>query len=123
MVHLKISRKEKVSKNWLIETCIRNGFHEKQEKIFRKNIEYLISKRILIFLFIIYLKIQISISENPVITLKIKKGTYSIINSNFKQYLLKVIINDVIMENTKISYDFTKEDNNVTLKFNSQINN
>ena len=123
MVHLKISRKTKVSKNWLIETYIRNSFHEKQEKIFRKNIKYLISKRILIFLFIIYLKIQISISENPVIILKIKKGTHSIINSNFKQYLLKVIINNRRKTATKTSYDLTEEDNNVTLILNSQIDN
>ena len=34
-----------------------------------------------------YIKIQISICENPVITLKIAKGQNSFINNNFKNYL------------------------------------
>ena len=83
MVHYKISSKTKVSKNCFIETCIKTIFYEKKENIFSSKIKYLKSKRILIFLFRLYLKIHISISENPVIRLKIKNGYNQIINSNF----------------------------------------
>jgi len=123
MVHYKINSKTKVSKNCLIETCIKYIFYEKKEKIFSSNIKYLKSKRILIFLFILYLKIHISISENPVIRLKIKKGYNQIINSNFTKYLLEVHINDINNTNIDNYYYCTEEDNNVTLILNSQINN
>ena len=103
------------SKNYLIEICNNNIYVEKYEKGFSFK-KYLMSNRILIILFILYLKFQISISNNPIITLQINNiGNNTIIYKDFKEYLLEVYINDINMTNIDNSYNFTEENN--TVKF------
>ena len=98
-------------------------FHQK-EKIFKRNLKNSNIKRILIILFTLYIKIQLSECDNPIITLKIKsKGNISIINEAFKNYLLDEYINDQKHGNIETFYDFTEKDNTVKLILNSQINN
>ncbi len=92
------------SQNLSIKANKKSFIHEKQEKL--KNIK---NKRIIIFFIILYIKIKISICDNPVITIKIEKGKNSFINNNFKKYLSEIYINDINITHIDTSYDFTED--------------
>ena len=96
-------------------------------KIKEKNINDItknsINKKILFILFIFFIKIQIYICDNPVITLKIQSGVNSIIYKDFKNYISEVYINDTNMENIETSYNFTQNGTIVKIILNSQITN
>ena len=124
MVDYEINHIIDSSQNCLIESNKKNIIFGKKEKTFKYLTKNLISKKRLLFLFIIlYLNIQNCLCENPVIIIKIAKGQNSFIYRDFKNYLLEVKINDEIMENSITSYTFTEEENTVKLTLNSQINN
>ena len=73
MVDSEIKQTLKVFKNYRIETSMKEYISEKAPKTFRYGVKNTLSKRILIILFILSLNIQVSICDNPVITIKIKK--------------------------------------------------
>ena len=114
------------SKNYLVETNKRINYFEKQIKFFKYNPKNIINKRILIILFLLYIKIQISISDNPVIILKINKsGRNKIISINYLKNLSDVIINDIKVETKKNEtlYEFDKSESTVTIILKSQLTN
>ena len=113
-----------VSQKILIETNKNEYFFDRQERTFRQSIKYVINKRILIRIFVLYLMFQVIISDNSIITLKIQNtGNNSFIYQDFKEYLSEVYINDENLENIETYYNFTEENNTIKLIFNSQINN
>ena len=115
---------ENVPPNFFFKNSQKILFYEIKEKACRYNIKFIIKKRIFIILFILFIKFQVIISDNPVITLKIrKKGKNSIIYNDFKMYLSEIYINDENMSNIETSYNFSLEDNTVKIILNSQINN
>ena len=111
------------SRNDSTESNKKRAFYEKKEKTKNENIKNIVNKTKLFILIIFFIKIQISICENPIITLKIQKGVNSIIYKDFKNYISEVYINDIKMENIKTSYDFTENENTVKIILNSQITN
>ena len=112
------------SKNYLVETNKRTYYFEKQTKFFKYNPKNIMNKRILIILFLLYMKIQISISDNPVITSKINKsGRNKIISMNYIKYLSEVYINDIKMTKIDNFYEFDEGESTVKIKLNAQLTN
>ena len=112
------------SKNYSVQTNKRIIFFEKKTKISKYNSKNIINKRILIILFLLYIKIQISISDNPVITLKINKGTKSkIMSINFKDYLSEVYVNGEFMTTLDNYYQINEDNSTVKIILKSQITN
>jgi len=123
MAYCKINYMINDSQKCLIKTHNNEIFH-KTEKLIKKSLKNLVIKRILIILFTLYIKIQLSECDNPIITLIMKnKGNISIINEAFKSYLLEVYIDDINMTNIETFYNFNKKNTAVKIKLNSQINN
>ena len=111
------------SRNDSTESNKKRAFYEKKEKTKNENIKNIVNKTKLFILIIFYVKLQISICENPIITLKIQKGDNSIINKNFKNYISEVYINDANMTKIETSYNFIEDENTVKIILNSQITN
>ena len=111
MVEYNINAVINTSHNCSIKTNKQKTFFKKKVKFIRGNTKNIINKRILIILIIFYIKIQIYMSDNSVLTLKILKGVNSIIYKDFKNYLSEIYINDINMTNIETSYNFTENEN------------
>ena len=113
-----------ILQNYLVETDTKKINFEKHVKTLRYNTRNLIYKRILFIFFILYIRIQITISDNPVITLKINKGASNkIMSMKYKEYLSEVYVNDVKMTKLDIFYEISEDDSTVKIIFKSQLNN
>ena len=124
MADYKTDFKTNISQSHMVETNKAKNLIEKREKSFRYTTKNIISKRILIFLFILYMNINLSISANQFVSIKMKNGDNKyFINPDFKKYILEIHINDEKIPGIFSKYVFVDEEITVKVLFNSTINN
>ena len=99
-----------------------NEYREKNKRIKSK---YHFNAKMLLFFFItLNINIHNINCNNPKITLKIYgTGEQQIINRNYKQHISAININNEDKQDIKNIYDFTEQNNIVTLTFETSFDN